>query len=104
MSQPTRRPALAARRRWPSTTSCRTPPAAPAAPDEGNMHPPRARGRGRCDDVPGRRRQPGMKIVRHIETLDETLYGGHAEMVFDNCDVPDDAVLGEDDEGFRYAQ
>jgi alkylation response protein AidB-like acyl-CoA dehydrogenase len=45
-----------------------------------------------------------MKIVRHIETLDETLYGGHAEMVFDNCDVPDDAVLGEVDEGFRYAQ
>jgi acyl-CoA dehydrogenase len=47
---------------------------------------------------------PGMKIVRHIETLDETLYGGHAEMVFDNCDVPDDAVLGEVDKGFRYAQ
>ncbi|ONH30841.1 acyl-CoA dehydrogenase family protein [Pseudofrankia asymbiotica] len=47
---------------------------------------------------------PGMKIVRHIETLDETLYGGHAEVLFDNCDVPADAVLGEVDEGFRYAQ
>jgi len=47
---------------------------------------------------------PGMKIVRHIETLDEALYGGHAEVVFDNCDVPDDAVLGAVDEGFRYAQ
>ncbi|MDT3444076.1 MULTISPECIES: acyl-CoA dehydrogenase family protein [unclassified Pseudofrankia] len=47
---------------------------------------------------------PGMKIVRHIETLDETLYGGHAEVLFDNCDVPGDAVLGEVDEGFRYAQ
>ncbi|GAA4984432.1 acyl-CoA dehydrogenase family protein [Yinghuangia aomiensis] len=47
---------------------------------------------------------PGMKIVRHIETLDESLFGGHAEMVFDNCVVPDDAVLGEVDEGFAYAR
>ncbi|CAO5159689.1 putative acyl-CoA dehydrogenase FadE2 [Frankia sp. AiPs1] len=47
---------------------------------------------------------PGMKIVRHIETLDETLFGGHCELVFDNCEVPDSAVLGEVDEGFRYAQ
>lgn len=47
---------------------------------------------------------PGMKLIRHIETLDESLYGGHAEMVFDNCVVGDDAVLGAVDEGFRYAQ
>lgn len=47
---------------------------------------------------------PGMKVVRHIETLDESLFGGHAELVFDNCVVSDDAVLGEVDEGFRYAQ
>ncbi|MFC4003725.1 acyl-CoA dehydrogenase family protein [Prauserella oleivorans] len=47
---------------------------------------------------------PGMKTVRHIDTLDESLYGGHIELVFDNCRVPDDAVLGEVDEGFRYAQ
>jgi len=47
---------------------------------------------------------PGMKMVRHIETLDESLYGGHIELVFDNCVVPDEAVLGEVDEGFRYAQ
>ncbi|WP_163548059.1 acyl-CoA dehydrogenase family protein [Candidatus Frankia nodulisporulans] len=47
---------------------------------------------------------PGMKIIRHIETLDETLFGGHCELVFDNCEVPDSAVLGEVDEGFRYAQ
>ena len=47
---------------------------------------------------------PGMKIVRHIETLDESLYGGHLELVFDNCVVPDEAVLGEVDQGFRYAQ
>ncbi|WP_166354506.1 acyl-CoA dehydrogenase family protein [Phytoactinopolyspora limicola] len=47
---------------------------------------------------------PGMKQLRHIETLDESLYGGHMEILFDECVVPDDAVLGEVDEGFRYAQ
>ncbi|WP_244223625.1 acyl-CoA dehydrogenase family protein [Amycolatopsis circi] len=47
---------------------------------------------------------PGMSTVRHIETLDESLYGGHAEVVFDDCVVGDDAVLGEVDAGFRYAQ
>jgi len=47
---------------------------------------------------------PGMKIVRHIETLDESLYGGHIELLFDGCVVGEDAVLGEVDEGFRYAQ
>ena len=47
---------------------------------------------------------PGMKMVRHIETLDESLYGGHIEIVFDGCVVPDEAVLGEVDQGFRYAQ
>ncbi|WP_275294717.1 acyl-CoA dehydrogenase family protein [Amycolatopsis sp. La24] len=47
---------------------------------------------------------PGMRMVRHIETLDESLYGGHCELVFDDCFVPDDAVLGEVDRGFEYAQ
>jgi acyl-CoA dehydrogenase len=47
---------------------------------------------------------PGMTMVRHIDTLDESLFGGHLEVLFDNCMVPDDAVLGEVDEGFRYAQ
>ena len=47
---------------------------------------------------------PRMKMVRHIETLDESLYGGHLEVLFDGCVVPDSAVLGEVDEGFRYAQ
>jgi acyl-CoA dehydrogenase len=45
----------------------------------------------------------GMKLVRHIDTLDETLYGGHLEVAFDGCVVPDDAVLGAVDEGYRYA-
>lgn len=47
---------------------------------------------------------PGMEIVRHIDTIDRTLYGGHLELRFDGCVVPDDAVLGEVDQGFRGAQ
>ncbi|MFE2991766.1 acyl-CoA dehydrogenase family protein [Streptomyces sp. NPDC059262] len=47
---------------------------------------------------------PGMKIVRNIDTLDQGLFGGHSEVVFDRCEVGDDAVLGEVNEGFRYAQ
>ncbi|GAA0838704.1 acyl-CoA dehydrogenase family protein [Streptosporangium amethystogenes subsp. fukuiense] len=47
---------------------------------------------------------PGMKIIRHIDTLDESLFGGHCEMVFDDCVVSDDAVLGEVDKGYDYAQ
>ncbi|AIJ22412.1 acyl-CoA dehydrogenase family protein [Amycolatopsis methanolica] len=47
---------------------------------------------------------PGLKVLRHIETLDESLYGGHIELEFDDCVVPGEAVLGEVDQGFRYAQ
>lgn len=47
---------------------------------------------------------PGMRIGRHIPTLDESLYGGHLEIEFDGCVVPDSAVLGEVDQGYRYAQ
>ncbi|MER7197065.1 acyl-CoA dehydrogenase [Streptomyces sp. CB01635] len=47
---------------------------------------------------------PGMKIVRNIDTLDQGLFGGHSEVVFENCEVGADAVLGEVDQGFKYAQ
>ncbi|GAA3249914.1 acyl-CoA dehydrogenase family protein [Pseudonocardia petroleophila] len=47
---------------------------------------------------------PGMHVGRHIPTLDESLYGGHLEMEFADCVVPDEAVLGEVDLGYRYAQ
>jgi acyl-CoA dehydrogenase len=47
---------------------------------------------------------PGMRIVRHVGTLDETLFGGHAEIVFDGCTVGDDAVLGEVGEGMGHAR
>ena len=47
---------------------------------------------------------PGMKIVRHIGALDESLFGGHCEMVFDGCVVPGEAVLGEVGQGYAAAQ
>jgi acyl-CoA dehydrogenase len=47
---------------------------------------------------------PGMRIVRNIDTLDQGLFGGHSEVVFEGCEVADSAVLGAVDEGFTYAQ
>jgi acyl-CoA dehydrogenase len=47
---------------------------------------------------------PGMKVERLLDTMDSAFAGGHAEMSFTDCRVPGDAVLGEVDQGFRYAQ
>jgi acyl-CoA dehydrogenase len=47
---------------------------------------------------------PGLRIVRHIGSLDQTFLGGHCEVRLEDCRVGPDAVLGEVDEGFRYAQ
>nr|WP_181359290.1 acyl-CoA dehydrogenase family protein [Streptomyces sporangiiformans] len=47
---------------------------------------------------------PGMKIVRNIDTLDQGLFGGHSEVVFDGCEVGDGATLGKVGQGFRHAQ
>ena len=47
---------------------------------------------------------PGFEVVRHIGSLDQTFAGGHCEVRFSSCRVADDAILGEVDEGFRYAQ
>ncbi|HTJ70405.1 MAG TPA: acyl-CoA dehydrogenase family protein [Actinospica sp.] len=47
---------------------------------------------------------PGMTITRHVESLDESLFGGHCEVVFEGCVVPDEAVLGAVDEGFEGAR
>lgn len=52
--------------------------------------------------VPGD--HPGMKRVRDIETLDDGFFGGHGELVFEDCVVGEDAILGELDRGFEYAQ
>ena len=49
-------------------------------------------------------RAPGLRVGRHVPTMDRSMVGGHCEVVFDGLFVPNDAVLGEVDEGFRYAQ
>ncbi|MFG2129471.1 acyl-CoA dehydrogenase family protein [Streptomyces sp. NPDC048751] len=47
---------------------------------------------------------PGMRIVRNIDTLDESLFAGHSEIVFEECVVGEDQVLGTVDHGFDGAQ
>ncbi|MFC4604947.1 acyl-CoA dehydrogenase family protein [Rhodococcus kronopolitis] len=47
---------------------------------------------------------PGLRVGRHIDTLDRAMIGGHCEVFFEDLLVPDSAVLGEADRGFEYAQ
>jgi len=47
---------------------------------------------------------PGMRVTRHVGSIDIGFVGGHCEVEFDNCRVSADAVLGEVGLGFRYAQ
>ncbi|WP_305092840.1 acyl-CoA dehydrogenase family protein [Prescottella sp. R16] len=47
---------------------------------------------------------PGIRVGRHIDTLDRAMIGGHCEVFFEDLFVPDEAVLGAVDEGFAYAQ
>ncbi|MBS1677883.1 MAG: acyl-CoA dehydrogenase family protein [Actinobacteria bacterium] len=47
---------------------------------------------------------PGWRIERMIDATDRVFAGGHAEVVFEDCFVPEAAVLGAVGEGFRYAQ
>lgn len=46
----------------------------------------------------------GMRILRQVPTLDLGWPGGHAEVMFEDCVVDKDAVLGAVGEGFEYAQ
>ena len=48
--------------------------------------------------------QPGIRIVRTMDTLDQGFAGGHAVVEFDGLRVPVADVLGEPGQGFRYAQ
>jgi len=47
---------------------------------------------------------PGWRVERVIDAMDRSFPGGHCEVVFEDCRVPADAVLGQVGEGFRYAQ
>jgi acyl-CoA dehydrogenase len=47
---------------------------------------------------------PGVRISHQIHTVDRYIEGGHPHVLFEDCRVGDDAVLGRAGEGFRYAQ
>jgi acyl-CoA dehydrogenase len=47
---------------------------------------------------------PGWHVQRVIGAMDRSFAGGHCEVVLNDCEVDDDAVLGEVGQGFRYAQ
>jgi acyl-CoA dehydrogenase len=47
---------------------------------------------------------PGFTVVRDIDSLDECMYGGHSAVSLDDVEIDADAVLGQVDRGFEYAQ
>ena len=47
---------------------------------------------------------PGYRIERILDATDRVFPGGHAEVVFEDCEVGEDAVVGGVGEGFHYAQ
>jgi len=47
---------------------------------------------------------PGIRVGEPIHTVDRYIDGGHPHVYFEDCEVGDDAVLGEPGQGFRYAQ
>lgn len=46
----------------------------------------------------------GIAVGRHVPTTDRSMVGGHCEVTFEGLTLPEDAVLGEVDEGFTGAQ
>lgn len=46
----------------------------------------------------------GIHIERAIDSLDSSFTGGHSEVVFENCRIPDNQILGEVGKGLKYAQ
>lgn len=47
---------------------------------------------------------PGIEVRRAVASLDRTAVGAHCEVLFHDCVVPEDAVLGDVDLGNRCAQ
>lgn len=46
----------------------------------------------------------GLEVGRHLRSLDTSMIGGHCQMRFTDCFVPDEDVLGEVGRGFAGAQ
>jgi acyl-CoA dehydrogenase len=47
---------------------------------------------------------PGLRVERVLDTIDGSMPGGHAVVALDGVRIPAANVLGEDGEGFAYAQ
>ena len=47
---------------------------------------------------------PGFEIVREVPVLGDHYVGGHCEVRFNDCRVPESAMLGKRGEGFKLAQ
>ncbi|MGO4382668.1 acyl-CoA dehydrogenase family protein [Specibacter sp. RAF43] len=47
---------------------------------------------------------PGVRIGEQIHTIDRAIDGGHPHVHFEDCFVPDGAVLGAAGIGFKYVQ
>jgi len=47
---------------------------------------------------------PAIHITRVLDTIDDSMPGGHAEIDIVDLRVPPDQMLGEPGEGFKYAQ
>jgi len=47
---------------------------------------------------------PAIRITAVPNTIDSSMPGSHAEITIDNLRVPADQMLGEEGEGFKYAQ
>jgi len=47
---------------------------------------------------------PGFRVTRRPPIFDLSFVGGHCEVEFVDCEVGEDAVLGEVNKGFDYAQ
>jgi alkylation response protein AidB-like acyl-CoA dehydrogenase len=46
----------------------------------------------------------GIRVVRHVTTMDKSMLGGHCEIELTDVRVDAEDVLGDVDHGFRYAQ
>ena len=48
--------------------------------------------------------QPGIRVVRDLDSMDSTFTGGHCEVALENLELKDSDLFGEPGKAFRYAQ
>ena len=77
-------------------------PSAPGSPSSWRARPPAPQD-GRATMLLADMDQPGIRIVRAMDSMDQGFAGGHAVLEFDGLRVPAADVLGEPGQGFRSA-